>query len=50
MMQLPAAVFDWLKANARDIKRLADGIERIADELAAIRRELQETDDHEEER
>ena len=48
MLELPRGVWAWITANAKDIGRIASAAERIADELAQIRRALQEQDDQEE--
>lgn len=41
MMEIPAAIFDWLRKNGRDVARCAKALERIAEELAAIREEME---------
>jgi hypothetical protein len=47
-MELPRGVWRWISENGRDLARIASAAERIAEELAAIRRTLQEQDDQEE--
>ncbi len=46
---LPRGVWRWLAENGRDLARIASAAERIAEELAAIRRALEEQDDEKEE-
>ncbi len=48
MLELPRGVWRWISENGRDLARIASAAERIAEELAAIRKALQEQDDQEE--
>ncbi len=49
MLELPRGLWKWLSENARDLGRIAKAAEKIAEELAEIRRTLQETDETKEE-
>ncbi len=44
---LPRGVWRWLAENGRDLGRIATAAERIADELAAIRKALQDDEQKE---
>ncbi len=46
---LPRGVWRWISENGRDLSRIATAAEKIADELARIRKMLQEQDDDQEE-
>lgn len=50
MLELPRGVWCWVEANAQDLGRIAAALERVADELATIRRELQDVGDREEQK
>lgn len=47
MLELSRGMWKWLAENGRDLGRIAGAAEKIADELARIRRAL-ENDDKEE--
>lgn len=49
MLELPGGVWRWVESNARDLGRIASAAEKIVNELAAIRKALQD-DDQEEQR
>ena len=44
MLELPRGVWKWIAENGRDLGRIASAAERIAEELAAIRKVLQDDD------
>lgn len=50
MLELPKGVWRWLAENGRDLGRIAAALERVAEELATIRRELQDVGDREEQK
>ncbi|MDP9457231.1 MAG: hypothetical protein M3Q49_06280 [Actinomycetota bacterium] len=50
LMELPRGVWRWLAENGRDLGRIATAAEKIADELAAIRKALQEDEQKEQNR
>ncbi len=47
MLELPKGVWAWIAANTKDLARIAKAAERIADELAEIRKALQDDDQKE---
>jgi hypothetical protein len=47
MLELPRGVWRWIAENGRDLGRIAAGVERIADELAAIRKAMQDDEQKE---
>lgn len=49
MLELPRGLWRWLAENGRDLGRIATVAERIANELTAIRKAMQD-DDQEEQR
>ena len=44
MIELPKGVWAWLSTHARDLARIAAALEKIAREVAEIRKALQEDD------
>jgi len=50
MFELPKGVWRWIADNARDLARIAGTLEKIALEVAEIRRTMQEEDEEKEER
>ncbi len=49
MLELPRGVWRWISENGRDLARIASAAERIAEELAAIRKALQDDNNDQEE-
>ncbi len=49
MLELPRGLWRWLSENGRDLARIAAALEAVAEELAAIRKAMQD-DDQEEQR
>jgi len=48
MLELPSGLWRWLADNARDLARIAGALEKIAGELARIRKFME--DDRKEDR
>ena len=47
MLELPRGVWRWLSENGRDLARIASAAEHIVEELAAIRKAMQNDDQEE---
>ena len=48
MIDLPRGVWRWISDNAKDLGRIAAALEKIALEVAEIRRTMQEDEEKEE--
>ena len=44
MFELPRGLWRWLSDNAKDMARIASALEKMVDELARIRAELEAED------
>jgi hypothetical protein len=42
MLELPRGLWKWLTENARDLTRIAGALEQMAEELARIRKSLED--------
>ena len=47
MLELPRGLWRWLSENTRDLARIATSLEKIAREMAEIRKALQENEEKE---
>lgn len=48
MLDLPRGVWRWIEANAKDVARIADALEKLVEEVKLVREALEEDDTKEE--